>query len=246
MKKDFLSSVFCAICTVSCVACVRYSYEMQSAYTITEEAALKQLARMHEDADDTTDVKERSLDTIIGNQYATEVITDTPQVPVILSEDGIFWYDQDGYGMTAEAAEEFLNAHYGYCQRILELNENELYLSGWRTTGRISKIVALKGKLLPIKSIEDHKENECLVNDTLCKQASKFLTYDIMDKEILTAMAERLQNNLAADNISELALLTCNPKTFVDGHTADYLFWNTTAKLIDHGVYELDEINKLQ
>lgn len=226
MKKDFLSSVFCAICAVSCVACVRYSYEMQSAHTITEEAALKQLAGMQEDIDDKD----------------TE---DTPRIPVILSEDSSFWYDQDGEGMTPEAAEEFLNGHYGYCRDILQLNSNSYYLSAWQGEKRLDKLDELYQSFVASKSDTAHDEtNYFVASDEICQNVATSVLNDPPNTEIFSEMAERLPYNLASADIGELIISIRKRELVYEDGATDYIFWSTAAQLINDEVYSVDKINQ--
>lgn len=226
MKKDFLSSVFCAICAVSCVMCVLYSNEMQSKYTITEEAALKQFAEMHEDIDD----------------KSTE---DIPRIPVILSEDSSFWYDQDGEGMTPEAAEEFLNGHYGYCRDILYLNNNSYYLSAWQGEKRLNKLDELRQSFVASKSDTAYNEpNYSVARDEICQNVAAYVLNDPLNTEIFSEMAERLPHNSASTDIGELVISIWKRELVYKDGATDYIFWSTAAQLINDEVYSVDKINQ--
>lgn len=237
MKKDFLTKLFCGICAVSCVTCVLYSCKMQSVYTIRGEEALKIFAGMHEDA------RGQLPDITKVNQSAAEVTVDIPQVPVILSEDGSFWYDQEGNGITLEAAEEFLDEHYGYCVNILNLNANDRYLSAWQGEERLGKLDEVRETLIVSKD-DSERGSLNVSDDQILQDVADSVLNCPMSMELYSEMAERLPNNMASECISELVVSIWRRKVAEDYNAVDYIFWSTVAQLVHDKVYSVDEINQ--
>lgn len=172
----------------------------------------------------------------------TEEIAEVLRVPVVLAKDSSFWYDQNCNEMSLEEAEAILDEHDEYCWEILYLNSNECYLSAWQSKQRLDKIDELWSVLITSKAGTTYPSD--IVKDETCKEvANSAINTPAANMQTFAQMAEQVKNNEAAKDISELVLAIWKRQIIDDHDVADYIFWNTTAQLVEDETYAMEDIN---
>lgn len=164
--------------------------------------------------------------------------------PVVLSEDGSFWYDQRGKEMALDDAEIFLAKHYGYCFEILPMNKNKNYLSAWRDEVRIDKIDELYRSLISDRKLDD-MPNHCDYDDDLCIMIAEQSVNNPANMGVLTSLKEKI-NFIDQRPVESLGNSIWNRRLEYNYYVSEYIFWNTVTHLIDDEVYSVADINNYQ
>lgn len=198
------------------------------------------------DAGDEEDIEELPAEE--DNNDQQDVTVEPICVPVILSEDGSFWYDQYARKMSMCTATAFFADHDGYRSKIIDLNNNDRYLSRWCRDQRRRNEIERMLIPMPPKDQADKNDEQTIVltvrRDEVCQQAVEAIINDCHSS--LETLAELQECSDSPYHIDVLTRMIWNRSTVYgnDDAAAEYLFWNTVALLIDQYSYSIDDINR--
>lgn len=198
------------------------------------------------DAGDEEDIEE--LPAKEDNNDQQDMTVEPICVPVILSVDGSFWYDQYARKMSMCTATAFFADHDGYRSKIIDLNNDDRYLSRWCRDQRRRNEIERMLIPMPPKDQTDKNDEQAIVltvgRDEVCQQAVEAIINDCHSS--LETLAELRKCSDSPYHIDALTRMIWNRSTVYgnDNGAAEYLFWNTVALLIDQGRYSIDDINR--